>query len=219
MATGHQRHGRPDHWRRLVVVLTSKFRDGAWLIVVYMPLLIYVLHNLGTHQHRLSQEAAVEPDRAQHLVEAIAERTRHRVVVPVAGADRVTLNAIGYLLSLLGQGLADGKQRAVIEAVHVTDDPEEGRRLQQEWAKLRLTVPLVVLESPERATTTALVQYIQFLQNQSGVRTIVTVAIPETVPTRWWHPLVRNYLASGLKLALLSRPGVTVLSVPLAIHD
>lgn len=202
----------------LAVVLTSKFRDGAWLVVVYLPLLIYVLHNLGTHAHRLIEQAAVAPGHARRFVEGVASRTRHRVVVPVAEPDRVTLNALAYVLSLLGE-VGDAKPGTVIEAVHVTDNREDGERMQRKWRELELNVPVVVLESPNRAAAGTLVQYIEFLQTGSGLRTIVTVAIPETVPTRWWHPLVRNYLASGLKLALLSRPGVTVLSVPLTVHD
>ncbi len=101
----------------------------------------------------------------------------------------------------------------------MTDDRDEGQRLQRHWQDLGLAVPLVVLESPNRAPAATLSQYIAFLQRESGLRTVVTVAIPETVPTRWWHPLFCNYFASRLKLALMPRPGVTVLSVPLAVDD
>jgi hypothetical protein len=80
-------------------------------------------------------------------------------------------------------------------------------------------VPLVVLESPNRAAAEALQDYIDYLRSESPGRIMVMVALAETVATRWWHPLVRNYFASGLKFALLGRPGVTVLSVPLAVRD
>jgi amino acid transporter len=206
----------------LVVVLVSKFRDGAWLVVVCLPLLVYILRNLGQHQQRLRAESAVEPSRAERLVEAVVERTRHRVLVPVAGSDRVTLHAVAFILSLVGDQapqVRGERSRVLIEAVHVTDSREDGTRLQGHWQDLGLAVPLVVLESPTRAAAPALLRYISFLQRQAGVRTMVTVAIPETVPTRWWHPLVRNYLASRLKLALLTQPGVAVLSVPLALPD
>lgn len=208
----------------LTVVLASKFLDGAWLVVVCLPIIVYVLHSLGAHQQRLRAQAAIAPERAMHLVKAVAERTRHRLLVPVAVADRVTLNTIAYVLSLLGDRAAVGDtrecpRRVVVEAIHVTDDRKEGAGLKEEWQKLGLAVPLVILESPNRVAAAAIMHYVRFLQEQTGVRTIVTVAIPETTATRWWHPLVRNYLAAGLKLALLSRPGVTVLSVPLMIED
>jgi hypothetical protein len=43
--------------------------------------------------------------------------------------------------------------------------------------------------------------------------------LPETLPTRWWHPLLRNYLACRLKWTLLFRPGISVLSVPYYAQD
>ena len=69
------------------------------------------------------------------------------------------------------------------------------------------------------AATPALLRYISFLQHQAGVRTMVTVAIPETVPTRWWHPLVHNYFAWPLKWILLFRPRTAVTSVPNEVRD
>jgi hypothetical protein len=231
-----KRHESGWHWRLaanttgavttgmvLAVVLTSKFRDGAWLIVVCLPLLVFLLHRLGSHQHRLHARAAVAPGRAEHFVKAVGEHAHHRVLIPVGGIDRVTLHAVAFVDSLVGSAGRDaqsnGEPQVAVEALHVTDDREAGMRLQQEWRDLELEVPLVVLESPSRAAAPALLSYIDFLQGRSHLRTMVTVALPETVPTRWWHPLIRNYFASRLKLTLLSRPGVSVLSVPLALPD
>jgi hypothetical protein len=133
------------------------------------------------------------------------------------------LHAVAFVESFIDARRTDGTTHeaaaVLIEAVHVTDDRQAGARLQEQWRDLGLAVPLVVLESPSRAATTALLGYIGFLQSHTHPRTLVTVALPETVPTRWWHPLVRNYFASRLKLTLLSRPGVAVLSVPLALQD
>jgi amino acid transporter len=208
----------------LVVVLTSKFREGAWLIVVCLPALVFGLWNLGVHQHLMRARAAVSLDQAERLVDDLLEGTHHRVLVPVGAIDRVTLHAVAFVRSLVGSqpppdGTGDSASRVVIEAVHVTDDRKDGARIQQEWRALDVGVPLVVLESPNRAAAPALQEYIVFLQRDSPGRVMVMVALPETVATRWWHPLVRNYFASGLKFALLGRPGVTVLSVPLAVRD
>ncbi|MBV9580049.1 MAG: APC family permease [Chloroflexi bacterium] len=241
MVQYHRRHREAGwHWRLaanalgalttavvLVVVLASKFRDGAWLIVICLPILVYALHALGTHQQRLKAIAAIDASNAAQFVQAIAERTQHKVLVPVAGPDRVALHALGYLLSLLGEWpvvetraqINGHAVRPPIEALHVTDDLEAGAKLQQDWQSLGLPVPLVLVESPRRDTTAALLQYIAHAQRESDGRTQVTVVIPETTTRRWWHPLVRNYLGSRLKLELLSRPDVSVMSVPLTIND
>jgi hypothetical protein len=103
--------------------------------------------------------------------------------------------------------------------VHITDNREDGVQLQREWHQTQLTIPLVVLESPYRATTDALLRYLDYLAREQEGRTLLTVVLSETLPTRWWHPFLRNYLAWRLKWALLFRPGVTVLSVPLLVRD
>jgi hypothetical protein len=108
---------------------------------------------------------------------------------------------------------------SAIQAVHVTDDHEAGRQAVAEWNAARVGVPMVVLESPYRATAEALLRYIDLLQAEHGPGAVVTVVLPETLPTRWWHPLLHNYLAWRLKWALLFRPGACVLSVPYFVRD
>ena len=78
---------------------------------------------------------------------------------------------------------------------------------------------MVVLESPFRETAEALLRYIDLLQSECGPQLTVLVVLPETLPTRWWHPFVRNYLAWRLKWALPFRPGTSVLSVPYFAQD
>ena len=79
-----------------------------------------------------------------------------------------------------------------IEAVHVTDD---------------------------RETAEALLRYLDVLEHERGSAVRVTVLLPETLPSRWWHPLLHNYLAWRLKWALLFRPGASVLSVPYFVRE
>jgi amino acid transporter len=159
---------------------------------------------------------------ADRFLEALAQRTRHHVLILIGGPDRVALNAMEHILSLSGDRRAadsDAAGSPTIEAVHVTDDRQAGQRLQQQWHELGLPIELAILESPYRATADAIMRYVDYLERETGRRTMVTIVIPETLPTRWWHPLVRNYLAWRLKWSLPFRPGVSVLSVPLLLGD
>ena len=156
-----------------------------------------------------------------------AQRARHHVLVTVGDSDRVALHAIAHVLSRVGDPSApDGHSNgqhppasASIQALHVTDDREAGQQLQQQWQDLGIGVQLVMLESPFRAPVEALLSYVEYLQRGTPAQNMVTIVIPETLPTRWWRPVVRNYLAWRLKWSLLFRPRVSVLSVPLALPD
>ena len=203
------------------------YPEGGWLVVVFMPLLVYLLHSLGVHEQRLDRVAAVARGDAQRILECAAQRARHYVLVAVGDPDRVALHAVAHVLSLVGNPVAldrsaDGQYpsgSASIQAVHVTDNRDEGLRLQKYWADLGVGVQLVILESPFRAPVKALLRYVEYLQSDGRAGTSVTIVIPETLPIRWWHPLLRNYLAWSLKWSLLFRPRVSVLSVPLALPD
>jgi len=106
-----------------------------------------------------------------------------------------------------------------IEAIYVTDDGSAGERLREHWDDLRTEVPMVILDSPYRGTAGALLKYLAMVQKREPPHTLITVLIPEIQPSRWWHPLVHNYLARRLKWLLLFRRGTAVTSVPYAVRD
>jgi hypothetical protein len=106
-----------------------------------------------------------------------------------------------------------------IEAVYVTDDRSAGEALRQQWDRLQTGVPMIILDSPYRATASALLKYLDVVQKREPPHTFVTVMLAELQPTRWWHPLVHNYFAWQLKWLLLFRRGTAVTSVPYAVRD
>lgn len=234
--TGMVRHwwrkrGAGWHWRMVIngvgaatttlvlaVVLISKFMYGAWIVVLIVPLIVLALRAVGKHNRRLKAHLRIDPTQAHRFVERERDQLQHHLVVPVADADRLALHAVAYAGSLVEPTSGDSAQQR-LAAVHVTDDRQTATRLRQEWNAMCLGVPLVILESPYRETADALIRYIDVLQREEGSRTVVTVVLPETLPTRWWHPLLRNYLTWRLKWALLFRPGTSVLSVPYEIAD
>jgi hypothetical protein len=134
---------------------------------------------------------------------------RQHAVIAVGQVDRSVLQAVSYARSM----------KADIDAVFITDDDKRGRELRKEWDRMKIGIPLVILESPYRSSNQALVQYLDLIQTRLEPDCLVTVILPEILPTRWWHPLIHNYFAWRLKWSLLFRPGTAVTSVPFDIHD
>ncbi|GAC1315606.1 MAG: APC family permease [Chloroflexota bacterium] len=202
----------------LIVVLVSKFLYGAWIVALVVPVLVLALGAVGRHNQRMRKHLEIASDQVSAFLAQDRAAFRHRLIVPVAGADRLALHALAYAESLTGRGDNVSHDHQVV-AVHVTDDRAAGVALQQSWTQSGISEALVILESPYRETAEALMRYIDVLQQQSGRGTVVTVVLPETLPSRWWHPLLRNYLGWRLKWALLFRPGCSVLSVPYEVED
>jgi amino acid transporter len=192
----------------LAIVVVSKFAYGAWIVVLVLPILVFALHSVGAHHDRLIRHVTIKSaEAARHLVK---RPMRHHMVIAVGGIDRVVLHAVAYARTL----------DARVEAVHVTDNLASCEKLRRDWALLDNGVPLVILDSPIRSYSGALLRYLDFIQRREGEHTtFVTLVLPEILPTRWWHPLLHNYFAWRLKWTLLFRPHTAVTSVPYEVRD
>jgi hypothetical protein len=101
----------------------------------------------------------------------------------------------------------------LLEAVSVQVEPEETKRLQEEWDRLGLPVRMKVLDSPYREITRPFIDYIRKVRRKNP-REVITVFLPEYVVGHWWEQLLHNQSALRLKARLLFEPGVMLTSVP-----
>ena len=185
----------------LVVVTLTKFTEGAWLIVVLIPLLVLWFRSI--HRHYLGVGAQLT------LAGWVPEpRRRNTVVIPIGGVHRAVVTAVQYAKTLSGD----------VRAVYVDVDPRvtaEVRKLWDEWGQ---GVPLVVLESPYRSLMEPLLEYIEQVDEERP-DDFVTILLPEFVPARWWHHLLHNQRALLIKAALLFKPHTVVTSVPFHLQS
>jgi amino acid transporter len=180
----------------VVIELTTKFADGAWITAVLIALLVfafYVTHAHYTFYARQLSSKAWRP----------VWPRKHVVVVPVAGVSKSTAGALAYALLLSGN----------VRAVAVATDPARVQRMQDEWDLWDSGVPLEVLISPYRAIVGPLLQYIGKVQEEEKPDWL-TVVLPEVVPARWWHSFLHNQTVLAIKAALLFRKHTVVTSVP-----
>jgi amino acid transporter len=181
------------------IFAVTKFAQGAWIVVLVIPLII--LFFLLLHDHYVSFGKAL----AMEEWSAVAPR-RHVAIVPVSGIHRGVANALTYALSVSHD----------VRAVYIAERPEEGERMEEQWTLWDNGVPLVVLESPFRSVLGPLLRYIDQVdaefEGEEGA--LVTVVLPEIVPSRWWHHLLHNNTALLVKGALLFRKGKICVSVP-----
>ncbi|WP_404868052.1 APC family permease [Kitasatospora griseola] len=183
----------------LVIVLITKFTQGAWLAVVAALLLWLTMRGIRRHYDHVAAELAVEDVAA----ESSRPRQVHAVVL-VSKLHKPTLRALGY---------AEAFRPDTVEAVTVDVEPEATADLRAAWDGSGLDVPLRVLASPFREITKPVVAHVRALKAASP-GDAVAVFIPEYVVGRWWENLLHNQTALWLKSRLLFTPGVMVISVP-----
>ncbi|MFE6867823.1 APC family permease [Kitasatospora sp. NPDC057692] len=183
----------------LVIVLLTKFTQGAWLAVVAAVVLWLMMRGIRRHYDSVAEELAVEDGPA----EPVRPSKVHGIVL-VSKVHKPTLRALGYAQAFAPDSL---------EALTVAVEQDATGELERRWRELDVQVPLKVLDSPYREITKPVVQYVRD-QRRASPRDAVAVFIPEYVVGHWWEHLLHNQSALWLKSRLLFTPGVMVISVP-----
>jgi amino acid transporter len=187
----------------LVIVVISKFLDGAWIAVAAMVVIWFTMR--GVRQHYQSVALELTPDEEA----ALTLPASNIAVVLVSKLHLPTMRAVAY---------AKATRPARIEALTVDVDDAETAHLRGEWDRSGMPIPLTVLSSPYREITRPVVEYVRRLRRESP-RDIVTVYIPEYVLGHWWEQALHNQSALRLKARLLMERGVVVASVPYQLHS
>jgi amino acid transporter len=179
-----------------VIVVVSKFTEGAWIPAALIPIMVYAFNSVGKHYQAGERSVVVTP-------EYKPRRETHTMIVLVGGVNKGVLNAVQYATSLRPDR---------IMAVTVVSDDEERVELEREWEQFNIALELNIIYSPYRELTQPILQFIDELDDKYA-DDIITVVIPEfvtSVKTQWLH----NGSAFALKAKLLYRPHTAVVSVP-----
>jgi amino acid transporter len=185
-----------------LIVVGTKLLEGAWIVVVVIPLLVMGFAAIHGHYAEEARELAFDP-RATPPPSPGA----HELLVPVAKLDRAAAETIGYALSLGGP----------VQALHVVVDKAAATELRRRWGEWGVDAPLVMLDSPYREVVRPLVHYVRRRCAQAaGGR--VTVLLPEVVPRRWWQEGLHNQTAISLGLALRHTPNVVVTTLAVLLE-
>jgi amino acid transporter len=187
----------------LVIVVVSKFANGAWIAVAAMVVIWFTMQ--GIRRHYASVALELTPDEES----AVTLPASNISIVLVSKLHKPTLRALAY---------ARATKPARLEAITVDVDEAETQRLKEEWDDSHLAMPLTVVSSPYREITRPVIEYVKRLRRESP-RDIVTVYIPEYVLGHWWEQLLHNQSALRLKARLLLQPGVVVASVPYQLRS
>lgn len=207
----HWLRDRPRGWQRgivinsisavstaavLVVITSTKFTHGAWIVLVLLPTVVFIFGRIQRHYRLVTAQITL-----RHFP-VIRPVSKHTVVVPVSGLYRQILPAWQY-----AKALSDD-----VRAIYIDLNPETTATLRAAWDKWNPDVPLVILASPYRSIVQPLLHYIEELQQEHPDQ-IVTVVLPEFVPAKWWQHVLHNQTALQIKGSLLFKRGVVVTSV------
>jgi amino acid transporter len=186
----------------LVVVLVTKFTQGAWIAILAMVVLFVLMKLIHLHYSTVQREL----ERADE--DSVLPSRTHSIVL-VSTLHLATRRAVLY---------ARATRPDVLEAITVNVDDRDTRKLVSQWEASEVSVPLKVIASPYREVTRPVIDYVRRVRRESP-RDVITVFIPEYVVGHWWEQILHNQSALRLKTRLLFEPGVMVTSVPWQLNS
>ncbi len=181
----------------LLVIVVTKFAHGGWIVCAMIP--FFVWNFLRIKHHYLIVGAQLRIDGPPPALKPPAV---HHVIIPVSGIHRGVLEALNYARSISDD----------VIACYIDISPRVTDRINTEWAKYGMGVPLKVLSSPYRSVIRPLLDYVdeESVRHPEG---LITVIIPEFVIAKWWQNLLHNQTALIIRAALAFKPRVVVTSV------
>jgi amino acid transporter len=182
----------------LVITVITKFREGAWIVIVTIPLIVALLAAVNRHYQRVRERLLLG------LVSTRMEADNH-VVLLVPDLGPATAEALGYIRSFRPPNL-----RAVFLPNGERADPEDVRERWRDF--VRAPVPLDVLPERNGNSVDRLRGYLRGIPRSE--RDFVTVVLPELIDERSMLYLLRRRDLIRLKSGLLRERGIVVTDVP-----
>jgi amino acid transporter len=176
----------------LFIVGISKFREGAWIIVLLIPLFVIGFRGVYQHYQDVGKQLSL-----RGLPPDLKPLPPLRLIVPVSGVHRGIIEAMDFAQSISKH----------ITAVYIELEPGAGEQMDKEWKRWWPDIPLVILPSPYRSIIRPLLDYLETTDEEHNDGTFAAVVLPEFVPAKWWQALLHNQTSLLIKAALLFRRG------------
>ena len=184
-----------------VIFLVAKFTEGAWIIVLIVPLLILLFNRIESYYDYVAAELALGQ------IPPPPVEGRSLVIVPVNGVSKLTYEALSAAKSLGDE----------VVAVSVQYDEESTRALQSQWQAWECGVHLDILTPTRRDLLEPITDYVNKAVQESDRR--VAVLIPEVEPRRRRHQILQNQRGILLAAVLRSRTDAVICILPFRLHD
>ncbi len=214
MVTHHWRH-RDQHWRKsvainavaavvcavvVVVFAIAEFAQGAWVVVVVMPLIVFALVRMNREYRE--EDAILEEGAAVAACEAKVLR-RHVVVILVDKIDLATARAIQYARTLTPDD---------VHAVHFNIDNKRAELLISRWQQLGLArLPLDVIDCPDRRLGRAALELAAELTDGE---TEVSMLLPRRSYGKAWRRVLHDQTADRIVDVVSQLPHVNATIIP-----
>jgi hypothetical protein len=211
----HWRSERPPHWQlratinavgsvmtgvAVLVLLTTKFLEGAWVVVIAVPAMMALFARTERYYAEVGRELKLG------RTPPLPAKRESIVIVPTSTVNLLTEKALSAALSM----------GDTVVAVAVAGDEEERDQIIRDWGQWKCGASIEVIIDPHRSLIRSVLHYVESIHEEDAV---VTVLIPEIIPRKRRHEILHNQRGRLLETVLKARTDVVVATLPFRLHD
>lgn len=199
----------------MMILIVTKFVEGAWIVMVAIPTLMYLFTRIHKHYEGVAASLTLDGITPEQIIRSGDVRSDTPMVVLMNSLNRSSLQALEFVLS----------SSCNVRVCAITVEPETISRLKHRWQEWGLEeVPLDIVESPFREIGIPLVRYLHQRDLRNPHHEPTLVVLPEFVVAHWWERLLHNQTSAAIRDALYHDQisggrGRPVISVPYQIDD
>lgn len=185
-----------------VVIMSVKFEEGAWVVILLIPILAYMMMKIKKHYNKVADGLRTSEDELKNF--EINDHFNHIIVVPISSLNKATLGALKYARSITPD----------VIALSVSADKAYMKKLQGRWNELNTDILLVCKYSPYRAVINPLIEYIGIIAKAADKNEKVTVVLPQFMTNGWGGQFLHNHTGLILREALLKYDNIVISMYP-----
>jgi hypothetical protein len=186
----------------VLVIAHAKFFYGAWIVIVFIPLMVLLFKKIHEHYTNMSEQLHLSMVGPNPFTAPLSGK--NTVIVTISSPTNLVAQTVRYAKTI---------SKDVI-ALYVAIDPEESDRIRTKWNDCATGVPLVTLQSNYRLILQPILDFISKLEKEKKPGDYITVIIPEFETKRWWHRFLHNQTGWWLRTLLIWRDNVIVTTIP-----
>ena len=191
-----------------VIIAVAKFTEGAWIVIVLIPLMVFLMDKVNMHYFSVRRQLVVsQKDLADE--EYFDQAYKNKIIVPIENLNLTSVRTLRYAMTISDN----------VVAFHISMDDEDADKIQADFDALELEIPLIIKMSPYRKVVDPLLRYIESSEYDRNPGDMITVLISDFMIRKWWHLFLHNNTTHYIEKNLLKHKHIVVSIMPYQLHD
>ncbi len=184
-----------------IIVFSTKFKDGAWILAIAIPILMIVMLSIHKYYSKIGQALSLKEFKPYYNQGGTAST---QCILLVHDINKSFLKSINYASSISNK----------ITALHVCRHPEHAKELKDQWKKLDIPYELEIIETPYRDIIQPLDDYLWHKENELKHGENISIIITKFVTAHWYDKILHNQTTYFLSQHLSKHKNIMIVILP-----